>query len=97
MAAAVEKLEGREYKRVWARFHRQFKFRPGMAMHTWPAIKEPADSVTWSLKALDDDPGYVKLDAMVDVVNDGLWASTVPEGSLLVLDWARRGVTGAGQ
>jgi hypothetical protein len=87
MTAAVEKLEGREYERVWKGFRSQFEFRPGMASCTWPAIKEPADSVTWSLAALDDDLGYVKLDAMVDVVNDGLWACTAPGETLLILDW----------
>ncbi|MGW4940838.1 DUF2716 domain-containing protein [Actinoplanes sp. NPDC004185] len=58
-----------------------------MQRRTWPAIKEPAASITWSLAALDDDPGYLKLDAMVDVLNGGLWACTRPEQNLLILDW----------
>jgi hypothetical protein len=87
MAAAVEKLESPEYERVWDRFEQRFEFRPGMEGRTWPAIKEPADSMTWSLAALDDDPGYMKLDALVDVLNGGLWACTPPERTLLILDW----------
>ncbi|MFI5906083.1 DUF2716 domain-containing protein [Dactylosporangium sp. NPDC051541] len=87
MAAAVERLDEREYRRVWARFERQFEFRPGMDSAGWPAIREPADSVTWSLAGLDDDPDYLKLDAMVEAVNDGLWACTGPEETLLILDW----------
>ncbi|MBU2666247.1 DUF2716 domain-containing protein [Actinoplanes bogorensis] len=87
MAAAVEKLEDGEYEQVWRRFRHEFAFRPSMASRTWPAIKEPADSVTWSLASLDDDPGYAKLDAMVDAINDGLWACTATEGTLLILDW----------
>jgi hypothetical protein len=54
----VEKLEDPEYGRVWNRFAKQFQFPPGMSSSTRPAIKEPADSVTWSLDSLDDDPDY---------------------------------------
>ncbi|MEU8608654.1 DUF2716 domain-containing protein, partial [Actinoplanes sp. NPDC048791] len=95
VAAAVEKLESPEYEQVWDRFERRFEFRPGMQRRTWPAIKEPADSITWSLAALDNDPGYVKLDAMVDVVNSGLWACTPPEQTLLILDWQQPISTGS--
>jgi hypothetical protein len=83
VTGAVEELAGPEYTRVWTRFEVQFQFRPGMSSRTWPAIREPAESVTWSLDALDDDSGY----AMVDAVNHGLWACTSPGGTLLVLDW----------
>ncbi|MEU7903391.1 DUF2716 domain-containing protein [Actinoplanes sp. NPDC049118] len=85
--SAVETLEEPEYGRLWDRFRRQFAFRPGMTRATWPAIKEPVASVTWSLGALDDDAGYQRLDAMVAAVNAGLWACTPPDGTLLVLDW----------
>ena len=87
MTGAVAELDDPEYGRVWALFEQHFQFRPGMTSSTWPAIKEPADSVTWSLDALVDDPGYLKLDAMVDAVTAGLWACTRPEGTLLILDW----------
>lgn len=87
LSAPVEELEDLEYDRVWNRFRQRFGFRPGMSSTTWPAINEPPDSVTWSLSALDDDPGYARLDAMVAVINAGLWACTPPDGTLLILDW----------
>ena len=83
MTEAVELLRQPEYGRVWDAFERRFNFRPGMK----PAIDEPPESVTWSLDALDDDPGYRRLDAMVDLITAGLWACTRPDGTLLVLDW----------
>ncbi|MFI5494047.1 DUF2716 domain-containing protein [Actinoplanes sp. NPDC051859] len=81
----VEELEGPEYTRVWDRFRQHFSFRPSMRPRA--AIAEPVDSVTWSLDALDDDPEYLALDAMVEALNAGLWACTPADGTLLVLDW----------
>jgi hypothetical protein len=80
---AVEGIGQPEYGRVWDEFTRRFGFRPGRQ----PAISEPPESVTWSLDRLDDDPDYVRLDAMVEVVNAGLWACTPRTGALLILDW----------
>ncbi|MEV0560909.1 DUF2716 domain-containing protein [Dactylosporangium sp. NPDC050588] len=84
---AVVRLKQAEYDRVWDRFSKRFGFRPGMARSTWPAIREPVESVTWSLDRLDDDPGDVQLDAMVAAVHAGLRECTPPRGTLLVLDW----------
>ena len=54
-SGAVQRLEPPEYGRVWDRFSGRFGFRPGMRSNTWPAIREPPESVTWSLERLDDD------------------------------------------
>jgi hypothetical protein len=86
-SGAVARLEQPEYGYVWDRFSGRFGFRPGMRSDTWPAITEPTDSVTWSLDRLDDDSEYVLLDAMVAVVNAGMWACTPRTGTLLILDW----------
>jgi hypothetical protein len=48
---------------VWGRFDAAFGFRP--TTHEFPAITEPAASVTWSLRALADDPRRHKRDALV--------------------------------
>ncbi|MGW6574423.1 DUF2716 domain-containing protein [Streptomyces sp. NPDC054945] len=50
-------------------------------------VKEPLDSVTWSLTSLDDDPEYERLDRLVEVVEQGLTACVPPQGTLFALDW----------
>ncbi|MEV4622358.1 DUF2716 domain-containing protein [Asanoa sp. NPDC049573] len=69
---------------VCDRFYAEFDFRP--SMNRFPGIKEPAPSATWSLGRLDDDPGYVRLDRLVEVVQGGL-AALAGDGPILALDW----------
>jgi hypothetical protein len=69
---------------VWNRFYAQFGFKP--SMQRFPAIIEPVPSVTWSLAALDDDPGDAKLDRFLDVIYGGL-TTLAGDGSILSLDW----------
>ncbi|GAA4936486.1 DUF2716 domain-containing protein [Streptomyces coeruleoprunus] len=83
----VVALPEAEYRRVWGRFYEDFDFRPSMSSFEWPAIKEPVASVTWRLAALDDDPGYERLDRLVDVIKQGLTSCVGPQGTLLALDW----------
>jgi len=80
---AYRELTGHE-RVVWDRFDAVFDFRP--SMHRFPAITEPTQSVTWSLNGLDDDPGYVRLDRLVQIVHVGFTA-LAGEGSILCLDW----------
>ncbi|MFE4974859.1 DUF2716 domain-containing protein [Kitasatospora sp. NPDC056651] len=82
---ALRRLYDPEYTDIWGRFHAGFGFRP--SMHVFPGITEPSPSVTWSLDALDDDPGDRKLDRLVDVVQDGLAQCCRPGESLWILDW----------
>ncbi|WP_329613934.1 DUF2716 domain-containing protein [Streptomyces brevispora] len=98
----VVELPDDEYRRIWDRFYDEFDFHPSVSR--WPAIKEPAVSVTWSLFALDDDPNYERLDRLVEVVEQGLSSCTAPNEMLLALDWqhtsyrfAPREVGGHGQ
>ncbi|WP_198540455.1 DUF2716 domain-containing protein [Streptomyces exfoliatus] len=83
----VTELPEAEYGRVWDRFYEQFAFRPSVHPSTWPAIKEPAASATWSLAALDHDPDYAGLDRLVHVVREALALCVGPRGTLLALDW----------
>jgi hypothetical protein len=80
---AYRELTGDE-KAVWDRFDEEFDFRP--SMHRFPAITEPTPSVTWSLSSLDDDPGYGRLDRLVQIVHAGFTA-LAGEGAILCLDW----------
>ncbi|MCE0446658.1 DUF2716 domain-containing protein [Streptomyces tricolor] len=68
-------------------FYTDFGFRPSTNSFTWPSIEEPVGSVTWSLAALDDDPGDERLDRLVAVVRQGLASCVGPQGTLLALDW----------
>lgn len=79
---AYHELTGDE--KVWDRFDDRFDFRP--SMQRFPAITEPSPSVTWSLSSVNDDPGYVCPDRLVDIVHAG-FTTLVGEGSLLCLDW----------
>lgn len=83
----VTELLEAEYQSVWDRFYAEFAFRPSVNPAKWPAIKEPANSVTWSLASLDEDPGYVRLDRLVAAVEQGLTACVEPEARLYALDW----------
>ncbi|WP_410600570.1 DUF2716 domain-containing protein [Amycolatopsis sp. lyj-90] len=81
---SIQTLGDAEYRRAWDRFRAEFAFRPSTDRFEWPGIAEPAGAVTWSLSALDEDPGYLLLDRMVSVVQRGL-ASCADE--LYALDW----------
>ncbi|MFE4922327.1 DUF2716 domain-containing protein [Streptomyces sp. NPDC056661] len=84
---SVVQLSQAEYRRVWDRFYAEFNFRPSMNPAYWPGIKEPAVSVTWSLASLDDDPGYERLDRLIEVVEQGLTACVPVQARLFALDW----------
>ncbi|MFJ4778135.1 DUF2716 domain-containing protein [Streptomyces sp. NPDC088762] len=83
----VVQLSEAEYRDVWDRFDTEFAFRASMNPDKWPAIREPLDSVTWSLAALHDDPEFERLDRLVEVVEQGLTACVPPQGTLFALDW----------
>ena len=84
---AIRKLDEAENHMVSTAFERRFSFRAGVTSSSWPAITEPADSVTWSLDSLPDDSDYVELDKLVELINTALLQCTSPEGALLFMDW----------
>ncbi|WP_369251448.1 DUF2716 domain-containing protein [Streptomyces sp. R41] len=69
---SVTELPEAEYRSVCDRFYAEFAFRQSVDPAKWPAIKELADSITWSLASLDEDPGYVRLERFVTLVEQGL-------------------------
>ncbi|MFE0632952.1 DUF2716 domain-containing protein [Streptomyces sp. NPDC058864] len=87
MEESVAALPEAEYRRVWDRFYEEFSFQPSVSSLKWPAIKEPAASVTWSLATLPDEPEYERLDRLVEVVQQGLASCIGPQGTLFALDW----------
>ncbi|MDX2702661.1 DUF2716 domain-containing protein [Streptomyces sp. PA03-6a] len=87
MDEPVAALPEAEYRHIWDRFYQEFSFQPSMSSLEWPAIKEPAASITWSLATLPDEPDYERLDRLVEVVQRGLASCVGPQGTLLALDW----------
>ncbi|MEV7417561.1 DUF2716 domain-containing protein [Streptomyces sp. NPDC089919] len=87
MNEPVAALGEAEYHRVWDRFSAEFAFRPSVYATQWPGIEEPEASLTWSLAALDDDPGDKRLDRLVEVVRQALRDCVAPGDTLLALDW----------
>jgi hypothetical protein len=82
---ALERLQPGESRQAWDRFDTAFDFRP--STERFPAITEPAASVTWSLAALADDPRRHRRDALVALIQDALTAATPHGGTLLILEW----------
>ncbi|GAA1858684.1 DUF2716 domain-containing protein [Asanoa iriomotensis] len=78
-ARAYDELRADEAA-VWDRFYAEFAFRP--RVREFPAIKEPAPSVTWSLASVDDSA----VDRLAEVVHEAL-ATLAGSGSVLALDW----------
>ncbi|MFD0278032.1 DUF2716 domain-containing protein [Kitasatospora sp. NPDC127111] len=84
-AEALHRLTSAEYTDIWDRFDARFDFRP--SINAFPGIAEPSPSITWSLDALNEDPGDRKLDSLVDIVQNGLGKCSRPTESLWILDW----------
>jgi hypothetical protein len=76
-----------EYARCWAAFESRFGFRAGISAESWPAISEPAPSITFDLGAIG---AGARRDAAVDAINaEALRAFvwSLPDDELVVLDW----------
>jgi hypothetical protein len=53
----------RDYERFWAPFDAHFRFRAGTRAEAWPAINEPAGSVTFDLSPFFERGHGVDADA----------------------------------
>lgn len=83
---ALQRLTKREADAVWDRFDQDFDFHP--SMYEFPAITEPADSITWNLDAIRDGDREKNIERLTLLIQDALTAcTTAPDGSLLILDW----------
>lgn len=81
----VVELSDVEECATWDRWHADFAFSP--STRQFPGIQEPTPSLTWSLDALNDDPGYIRLDQFTATVEQAIADCTPEGGSILVLDW----------
>lgn len=75
---------------IWDRFDERYRFRPGVDPATWPAIAEPAGSVTFDLAPVfaRDARGFdADADALNRLVLDALMETFDDGAALVVLDW----------
>ncbi|MFI6645454.1 DUF2716 domain-containing protein [Streptomyces sp. NPDC050504] len=85
--APVIAMPAAEERRHWNRFQEQFNFRPGSGSTAGAGIKEPADSVTWSLTSMFEAADADRVDRFIDVVERGLTSCTKPDHWLIALEW----------
>ena len=87
-SSAWSELSQAERGVAWGRFEARFGFRASVTPDGWPAIAEPAPSLTFDLSGIHDGPmrgaAYDAINA--EALRAFLWA--LPEvDELLVLDW----------
>lgn len=82
-----------DQNRYWDLFTGRFGFRPGITESTWPAIAEPAPSITFDLTAPADVAGA--WESRFDAVNAEALRCFVDEfaedPTFVVLDWQHTG------
>jgi hypothetical protein len=81
-------LSPEDYAEVWQRFHATFGFRAGTTADAWPAIREPAPSLTFDLSVISDG---AERGAAYDAINAEalrcfVWALDDVE-EMVALDW----------
>lgn len=84
MATSAYRELTRDAMVVWDRFDAMFDFRP--STQRYPGITEPTPSVTWSLDGLAEEPGYPRLDRLVEVMH-AAFTALAGAGPILCLDW----------
>lgn len=83
-------LPDTEYGMAWDRFHENFRFNPSTESIDWPAIIEPADSVTFSIAHIYDGDTAAYNRRTVDLGRKLISAfrmCTAPTESIYALDW----------
>ena len=86
--AAWIPLDDGGYEQQWSRFEARYGFRASVALKGWPAIREPADSMTLDLSVIEEGPRWA---AACDAINAEALRCFVWElqgvDELVVLDW----------
>jgi len=72
---------------LWERFADRFDFRPGMRSTTWPAIREPVPSVTYSLAPVFEGDFAAGALAVARLILRVLRATTPPDQEVIFHDW----------
>jgi hypothetical protein len=79
----------RDYEQFWTPFDDRFHFRPGTAPEKWPAITEPAGSVTFDLSSVFEraDGSSADEDALNEEILSAMNAVFPADIPLVALDW----------
>jgi hypothetical protein len=85
MVHAWEPLSREEYDAVWDRFYREFAFHPSVDPATFPAIREPHPSLTWTLQRAPWTEGSE--DELHQRFLAAFRTCTVAEEAIYALDW----------
>jgi hypothetical protein len=84
-----------DYEQWWKPFDERFSFRANVKTEGWPAIREPIDSVTFSLEPVCQTGSEAKYVAGTDAINAEVLRAFVDvfeQGErLVVLDWQHQG------
>ncbi|MET9633932.1 DUF2716 domain-containing protein [Lentzea sp. NPDC006480] len=77
-----------DYRQAWDPFYDRFDFRASFYPKNWPAIAEPAGSVTLDLAGIFQPDQFVRGSTRVDEVVLASFLRVYPEETvLLALDW----------
>ena len=83
-------LDADDHERYWSGFEKDFQFRPSVRAEDWPAIREPAGSVTFDLDTLPT--GHPSAEEALNGAVLRAFAEVVPATEpLVVLDWQHPG------
>ncbi len=88
-ASAWHELDQDTYQAAWDAFEREFCFRPSVREEDWPGIREPEDSITFSIGHVYGDPDrYVRLTNDLGCKLIEAFRRCVEAGStIFVFDW----------
>ena len=78
-----------DYEEFWDPFDARFHFRPGMDRETWPAIVEPAGSVTFDLSPVfDREGGFAAGEVrLTEQVLSAMVSTSPADIAWVALDW----------
>ena len=90
MDTAGEAWQALDSEPVWTRFEERYRFHPEYGTQVRPAITEPPESVTFSLRPIFDPEGaaFAVGEASLDtLVHRSLVELLPPDAPMVVLDW----------
>lgn len=87
--AAWSQLAQPDYRVAWTGFESRYGFRASTSSAQWPAIAEPADSLTFDLSSVfeDEGPSFAAAEAAINAEALRTFVNALPNEPLWALDW----------